>query len=158
MTLFEFVEHFDRDTKIVVIYYGSIEYRGMVGEITIENLRNREVVQGSVVMLDGEMCIPVNRIYPNRNADVILELREDLSEEDRLFIEQEIKKMMNKYGIERDGNFYYKIQNEAFDDFHSIISFYCMLSERKKYQKYIKGLGYVSHMEGTHKFVAWELE
>ena len=67
MTLFEFVEHFDKDTKIVVIYYDNVEYRGSVGEITVENLRNREVLQGAVIMLDGEVCIPVNRIYSDRD-------------------------------------------------------------------------------------------
>lgn len=40
MTLFEFIEHFDKDTQIVVLYYGNIEYIGTVGEITTENLRN----------------------------------------------------------------------------------------------------------------------
>ena len=79
MTLFEFIEHFNKDTQIVVRCYGNVEYRGTVGEIAIEYLRNREVIQGTVTMQDGEICIPVNRIYPNRNEDVILELGEDIS-------------------------------------------------------------------------------
>ena len=33
MTLMEFVEQLDSETKIVVTYYGCIEYRGTVGEI-----------------------------------------------------------------------------------------------------------------------------
>ena len=92
MTLFEFIEHFNKDTQIVVLYYGNIEYRGTVGEITADNLRNRKVLQGDVVMHDGEICIPVNIIYPKRNADVTIKLREDLSEIDRQFIKQEIEK------------------------------------------------------------------
>lgn len=155
MTLFEFVEHFNEDTQIVVLYYGNIEYRGKVGEITVKKLRNREVLQGAVVMLDGEVCIPVNRIYPKRNADVTIKLREELSEIDRQFIEQEIEKMMHKYRIERDGDFYYKIQNRPFEDFHSVIQFYISVSHNKEWKKYIKGLGYVSHLEGTNSYTEW---
>ena len=156
MTLFEFIEHFDKDTQIVVLYYGNIEYRGTVGEITAQNLRNRKVLQEDVVIHDGEICIPVNRIYPKRNADVTIKLREDLSEIDRQFIEQEIEEMMHKYGIERERDFYYKIPNRPFEDFHAIIQFYISVRHKKEWKKYIKALGYVSHMEGTHEFVAWE--
>ena len=152
MTLFEFIEHFNKDTQIVVLYYGNIEYRGTVGGITAENLRNREVLQGAAVMQDGEVCIPVNRIYPNRNMDVTIKLREGLSEIDRLFIEREIEKVMNKYGIERDGELYYKIQNTAFDDFQQVAGFYLELRDIEEWQKYIKGLGYVSHLEGTNSY------
>ena len=33
MTLFEFIEHFNKDTQIVVLYYGNIEYRGQLVEL-----------------------------------------------------------------------------------------------------------------------------
>ena len=73
-------------------------------------------------MHDGEICIPVNIIYSKRSADVTIKLRENLSEIDRQFVEQEIEKMMYK----------------------------------KEWKKYIKALGYVGHVEGTHEFEAWE--
>ena len=112
--------------------------------------------RSSVVMLDGELCIQVNRIYPNRHIDVAIKIREDLSKEDRLFIEQELERLMNKHEIERNGDFYYKIQNKAFDDFHPVISFYLEIKSKKEWRKYIKGFGYVSHMEGTHRYDVWD--
>lgn len=156
MTLMEFVEQLDSETKIVVTYYGCIEYRGTVGGISIDYLKNRKLIYGSVVMLDGELCIQVNRVYPNRHIDVAIKIREDLSKEDRLFIEQELERLMNKHEIERTGDFYYKIQNKAFDDFHPVISFYLEIKSKKEWRKYIKGLGYVSHMEGTHRYDVWD--
>ncbi len=41
MTLFEFIEHFDKETDIVVRYYGNMEYRGKVCKISLEYLKNR---------------------------------------------------------------------------------------------------------------------
>ena len=155
MTLFEFIEHFNKDTEIVVLYYGNIEYKGPVSEITDKNLRNREVLQGAAAMLDGAMCIPVKRIYPNGNVDVIIKLREELSETDKSFIEQEIEKMMHKHGIERDGDLYYKKQDKPYEDFDSIISFYFDVSCKTEWKKYIKGLGYVSNRQKAHSYIEW---
>ena len=62
---------------------------------------------------------------------------------------------MDKCGIKKDGDFYYKTINKAFDDFGPVINFYFKLRTTKEYRKYIKEIGYVSHMEGTHGFAVY---
>lgn len=75
-----------------------------------------------------------------------IELREDLYEEDILFITSEIEKYQKKYGMKKDGIKYYQENSLPGLGFEPGCSFYIQLHE---YTKYFKRFEYNSYFEGV---------
>ena len=66
-----------------------------------------------------------------------LEIRDDLSEEDKQYINSEIKKNMAKYHMEKDGIKYYVETKRPGVGLHLGVEFFISM-QHKIYKKYIK--------------------
>ena len=77
-----------------------------------------------------------------------LEIRDDLSEEDKQYINSEIKKNMAKYHMEKDGIKYYVETKRPGVGLHLGVEF-CISMQHKRYKKYIKRCEYNSYFEGS---------
>ena len=64
-----------------------------------------------------------------------LEIRDDLSEEDKQYINSEIKKNMAKYHMEKDGIKYYVETKRPGVGLHLGVEF-CISMQHKRYKKY----------------------
>lgn len=77
-----------------------------------------------------------------------LEIRDDLPEEDKQYINSEIKKNMAKYHMEKDGIKYYVETKRPGVGLHMGVEF-CISMQHKRYKKYIKRCEYNSYFEGA---------
>ena len=77
-----------------------------------------------------------------------LEIRDDLPEEDKQYINSEIKKNMAKYHMEKDGIKYYVETKRPGVGLHLGAEF-CISMQHKRYKKYIKRCEYNSYFEGS---------
>ena len=77
-----------------------------------------------------------------------LEIRDDLPEEDKQYINSEIKKNMAKYHMEKDGIKYYVETERPGVGLHMGVEF-CISMQHKRYKKYIKRCEYNSYFEGA---------
>lgn len=71
-----------------------------------------------------------------------LEIRDDLSEEDKQYINSEIKKNMAKYHMEKDGIKYYVETKRPGVGLHLGVEF-CISMQHKRYKKYIKDVNII---------------
>lgn len=103
MHLTEFLEFFEPNIVVTILYYGFIEYSGKIVNMPLSLIMGREVIPGSCILSDDGLLLEVERTIPERNSDVIINWREDLSEEELLFVQSEITKLMSKLDISQDG-------------------------------------------------------
>ncbi|NQI73118.1 hypothetical protein [Streptococcus suis] len=81
------------------------------------------------------------------NIEVVIFLKQDLSEEDETYILNEIEKYKKEFGIIQDGNLFYRNERKLLDDFHIVHKFGYMMS---KYKEYFEVLYLNSMAEGIY--------
>lgn len=72
------------------------------------------------------------------NFIVRLELREDLTDEEKAFINNKINELKQIFGIEQNGNLFYKKNNKLYDDIGPCNSFFIKINKFKSYFKLIE--------------------
>lgn len=72
------------------------------------------------------------------NFIVRLELNDNLSEEEIAFINNKISELKNIFGIEQEGNLFFKKNKKLYDDFGPCNSFFIKINKFKRYFKIIE--------------------
>ncbi len=72
------------------------------------------------------------------NFIVRLELKEDLSDEEKTFINNKIEGLKNVFGIEQEGNLFFKKNKKLYDDLGPCCAFFIKINKFKKYFKIIE--------------------
>lgn len=72
------------------------------------------------------------------NFIVRLELKEDLTDEEKAFINNKINELKDIFGVEQNGNLFYKKNNKLYDDFGPCNSFFIKINKFKRYFKLIE--------------------
>ncbi|MEG3311786.1 hypothetical protein [Streptococcus sp. SS-4456] len=81
------------------------------------------------------------------NIEVVIFLKQDLSEEDETYILNEIEKYKKEFGIIQDGNLFYRNERKLLDDFLIVHKFGFTMS---KYKQYFEVLYLNSMAEGIY--------
>ncbi|MDO4765951.1 MAG: hypothetical protein Q4A29_07815 [Eubacteriales bacterium] len=85
----------------------------------------------------------------DRNFKVIAQVREDLDDDQKFYIKEEMKNLQQKFNIENDGKEYYKAgEIKGYEDFGAVAVFYCLL---EPYKEYFARLEYYDVEEGEKK-------
>lgn len=84
----------------------------------------------------------------SHNAEVVIFLKQGLSEEEEKYILNEIEKYKKELGIIQDGNLFYRNERKLLDDFQFILKFGYKMSKYKK--KYFEVLYLNSMVEGLY--------
>ena len=81
------------------------------------------------------------------NYEIILEIKDDLNNEDKNFINSKIEFLKNKFGIEQNENVFFRNEkNISYDDVPYCLSFCLHIS---KFRSYFKKACYNSFAEGV---------